>query len=584
MKGKVIVIAAASLLGFALLSPDSLGKIHRSYNGNQDHVSDFSWESITPTKELIWHECYEDLQCARLEVPLDYANPEWRKAAIAVTRKRALVSSRLPGYKGPILFNPGGPGGSGIDFLRRSGSLLSVVLGPHFDLVSFDPRGVRYSTPRASFFKTDAERVLFGEDGADHRVSNSSEGGISNAWAKWRLMAMLAKDRDDGYLVHINTPNTARDMLKIVEAYGEDKLQYWGFSYGTLLGATFATMFPDKVKRMVLDGVVYPEDYYSASWKASLLDTDKAFDAFFTGCAKAGLDRCALYSPVVDDIRRNVTRILEKIKRQPIPVKTEASYGVVDLLAVRSAIFFALYSPWALFQSLAEALAKLATGDAVPIFSMPTWRQSRQPGFECSCDGRKPQPPTLGEGTISILCNDGDKVPLDLSNAEDHFRDALKRSEFGDLFAGVRMYYTGWPNPSRSFEGPLEANTSHPILLVGNTADPVTPLDAAKKLSANFEGSVVLTQNSAGHCSLSTPSICTQLYINQYLSDGTLPKPGTVCETTGSDFPPREGQRMHVRQEQSPMHGDERAICANFALREALERLSSLYPVYIPSY
>lgn len=174
-----------------------------------------------------------------------------------------------------------------------------------------------------------------------------------------------------------------------------------------------------------------------AGWKTNLQDTDKTFDSFFTGCAEAGRERCALYSPQPDDIHRNLTRILEKIQRQPIPVKTESSYGLIDVQAIRTLIFVALYTPRALFSPLADALAKLAAGDPLPIFQLLT--AFSKPRFECSCDNPDNEFTPVEEGTVSILCNDGAKVSEKLSDAEDYFMDLSKRSEFADMWAGIRM-------------------------------------------------------------------------------------------------------------------------------------------------
>lgn len=574
----VASVTAAAFYLFPELRPFGFGE--QNLEAALDESSnEFCWDFVTPSKELIWHKCYPGLQCARLEVSLDYANPEGRKAVIALTRKPAMISSKLPFYKGPILLNPGGPGESGIQLLRKSGTLLSIILGPLFDLVSFDPRGIGHSTPRTSFFKTDAERALWNANSNLHLVNNSDE-GISRMWAASRLMGMLAGDRDDGYLEHINTPNTARDMLSIVKAYGEDQLQYWGFSYGTVLGATFATMFPDKVKRMVLDGVLDAEDYYSAVWRTNLLDTEKVFDAFFEGCADAGPDRCSLYSQKSDDIRQNVGSILDRMKHRALPAKTDTAYGLVDLWMVRFTIFRAFYNPRALFSPLASALSSLSTGDAGPMLDL---RNSLgKPPFECACnDPGSRKFDTVREGPVSIWCNDGEKVPEDLSDAENHLRYLLRFSQFADMWADIRTNCAGWPKPGPSFKGPFEANTSHPILLVGNTADPVTPLAAAKKASLGFKNSVVLTQDSVGHCSISAPSICTQLHISRYFNDGTLPEPGTVCSAIGSNFPPRHS-KVEVEVEQTPLYEDEGTPETDKAFLDAVGRLSELRLVHGP--
>jgi hypothetical protein len=159
------------------------------------------------------------------------------------------------------------------------------------------------------------------------------------------------------------------------------------------------------------------------------------------------------------------------------------------------------------------------------------------PPYRCPCDPSQGQFDNGRDALTAVACNDGDDVPGDLKSSQEYFELLTKASSWGELWAGIRMSCAGWPKfPKDHFQGPFEANTSHPILLIGNTADPVTPLWAAKKMSRGFNGSVVLTQNSAGHCSISAPSLCTQKYIRQYFVDGTLPDPGTVCEPIGKPF------------------------------------------------
>jgi pimeloyl-ACP methyl ester carboxylesterase len=156
------------------------------------------------------------------------------------------LAESSPEYRGPILFNPGGPGGSGVEFIREGGDVFSSILGPQFDIVGFDPRGTCHpcsiifswilsdpplftgigrSTPRAAFVKSAAEReILYASQ------LHVAEDDVASTWALATVLGKLAEDRDDGYLRHINTDHTARDMLRIVEAHGRTKIQYWGFS------------------------------------------------------------------------------------------------------------------------------------------------------------------------------------------------------------------------------------------------------------------------------------------------------------------------------------------------------------------
>ncbi|KAJ3512917.1 hypothetical protein NLJ89_g3241 [Agrocybe chaxingu] len=487
------------------------------------------------------------------DVPLNYSLPEGEQAAIALIRRRASVPESSESYRGPILFNPGGPGGSGVDMIDMAGDLFASILGPEFDIVGFDPRGVGRSTPRASFYKTDVERALWGTIGLG-TLSNNSDESVARIWAAGRLLGQLAAERDDGHLRHINTDQTARDMLRIVEAHGREKIQYWGFSYGSVLGASFAAMFPDKIERLVIDGVVDSENYYATLWSNNLLDTDKVLDHFFSGCAEAGPDACAFWAPTADDVRQNLTNLYDSIRAHPLPVKADFSYGILDYNFLRFVIFRVLYSPYDLFQTLAQGLANLAAGDGRVLLKLVT-----RPPFECSCNPAAHRYDVVGDGQVAILCNDGDDVPGDLQSSLEYFKFMANTSNWGDIWSTIRLSCVGWPKfPKDHFQGPFDSNTSHPILLVGNTADPVTPLAAAKKMSRFFNGSVVLTQDSPGHCSISTPSLCTYTYIHDYFVHGTLPKPGTVCDPIGGPFftPPLSdsaAQVPFVREEEKEL-------------------------------
>ncbi|KAF7331314.1 Abhydrolase-4 domain-containing protein [Mycena kentingensis (nom. inval.)] len=190
----------------------------------------FDWTSqLTPADKLEWVPCYANKTCARLNVPLDYTNADGAKAVIAMVRINATVGHDSPSYRGPVLLNPGGPGGSGVDLALGLGEDLQAVIGPEFDVIGFDPRGIARSTPRATFFTCSAERDTFLAAYAG-LTANASSDALARIWARGSLLGGLAGERDDGSLRFMNTQNTARDMLRIVQAHGRDKLQYWGFS------------------------------------------------------------------------------------------------------------------------------------------------------------------------------------------------------------------------------------------------------------------------------------------------------------------------------------------------------------------
>lgn len=209
-------------------------------------------------------------------MPLNYSSPDAGNATIALARIPSSLPTNSSEYRGPILVNPGGPGGSGVNFISSFGKNISAIVGPQFDIVGFDPRGTEFtmlhaavfaylliglgrSTPSVNFFKTDADRAIWEASGI--KILDPSPEGLGRLWAQVNVLGQMAEDSQGDVLRHFNTDQTARDMLRITEAYGRKKLQYWGISYvsslvrlfsiliwiiryGTALGATFAAMFP----------------------------------------------------------------------------------------------------------------------------------------------------------------------------------------------------------------------------------------------------------------------------------------------------------------------------------------------------
>ncbi|TEB34822.1 alpha/beta-hydrolase [Coprinellus micaceus] len=555
----MILTLALFILPVALAASLGTGTLTKRANSTGRNEP---WGRITPTDNLVWHPATPSPQ-----VPLDYSDPKGRKAAIALIRK---PPTNKENYRGPVFFNPGGPGGSGVDLIQSIGDALSIILGNGFDIVLFDPRGIARSTPRASHFDTDIERALFAaEAGSFPVVSNSTVSGIQRTWAQAQLLASLAASHDDGYLQHINTANTATG---IVEAYGEEKLQYWGFSYGSMLGSTFAAMYLDKVQGLVIDGVGDSNDYYSAAWLNNMVDSEKTLQLFFDHCAEGGPVKCPFYSPNPADIKRNLTALYERLQVEPVVVNANTLYGVIDYTLVCSLVFSSLYTPYDSFKPLADALAQLAAGNGTAVLSL---RPPQVP--KCSSDPHEHDWERVDEGFTT--------------------KKLLEVTEFADVWGQLHASCANWPKGKRLFRGPFIGNTSYPMPVIVNTAgacfaprslsvslahisalDPVTPLRYAEKIAKGFKDSVVLNIDAGGHCSLNAPSICALQYVRQYFQNGTLPEPDTVCEPTSKNpFLPPPADKGEVARRAIKCVGGEKA-----ELRSALTQLSKLQSRFSP--
>ena len=264
-----------------------------------DTAAAFDWTSITPTPDLQYHSCYGTFQCARLRVPLDWSKETTSNtsasfsssspgpyAAVAILTLPATVPVTDPAYAGPILINPGGPGGSGVQMALGMGAVMQGLVDipgvRHYDILGFDPRGVALTTPSGSCYESQFDRAV---DAMALRGMPTalSEQGLSMRFNTNQAVGELC---DENVFKYLSTASVARDMLEIVDRSHElvvkttggggtnstrkacgggsgekPRLQYMGFSYGTILGNTFASMFPGRVGRMLLDGVVDAEDY-----------------------------------------------------------------------------------------------------------------------------------------------------------------------------------------------------------------------------------------------------------------------------------------------------------------------------------
>jgi len=274
-------------------------------------------------------------------------------------------------------------------------------------------------------------------------------------------------------------------------ARGAEKLKYWGNSYGTLIGQTFASMYPSRVGRMVLDGVVDAQQYYFGPWMANLQDSDKILERFFSYCAEAGPDLCTYYSPGgADTIRAEYNQLLVDIFDHPVGVPSTATRGpdVITWSDVKSTVRLGMYMPIAFFPIISELLADIRRGNGSP---MADFKQSMH-GFEISCPSPEckiagPYTPECNaagsnnyDAAMAILCSDLDATFADTNKTGFQvYWHALQQqsSVLGDWWAHTRLGCVGWKTkPKWQFDVPFIANTSFPILFINPSLDPVTPL------------------------------------------------------------------------------------------------------------
>lgn len=335
---------------------------------------------------------------------------------------------------------------------------------------------------------------------------------------------------------YINTPFVARDMLEIIDALGEDKLQYWGISYGTILGQTFAGMFPDRVGRVLLDSTVRFDDYHTGQWITVTRDTERTLVNFFEECVNAGAELCPIANftgpdTTAEDLHVEYAKVLQELLEDPIflpdnivPGPWYQPGGIPVSLLLKYITMSMSYGP-VLLGVLALVVDVALRRDWVQAFDL----------VSSSLNMTSPEIPwNLGLNAFhGITCGDG---AFRADKPEDMYswtQAQAAAGTFADAFAPQVWACAQWKFTAKErYTGPWTAiNTSYPILFVNGNHDPITPLSGAYEASANFPGSRLVVQNGHGHGVRNHPSKCTNKVIADYFNDGTLPEVGKVCQT-----------------------------------------------------
>ena len=449
-----------------------------------------------------------NFECGTTEVPISYDEP--RGATLPLFLVRIVMAGQTDRI-GSLMINPGGPGGSGADAaIGLALTMPEEVLG-RFDLVGFDPRGVGLSTP-VECIPDETKEQMFA---AEPRPVGDAE--IDEAFALSRQIADGCAEEYGDALGTFNTVDTARDMDQLREALGDEQLTYLGYSYGTTLGSTYAELFPDRVRALVLDAAVDPDGDPVSDAEESAASLEAGFDAFAQNCLGL-IAGC----PLGADPRGAVEALLAQAEQTPIPSTELDPDGETRLATpgiVLTAVLAALYDT-ASWPQLAQALAAGQQGDSAGLFSLVDGYTGRLEDGSYS---------NLFDANLAINCADTD---TDAGVAEAEVRSlAAEWSATYPLFgagSAVGLYTCGvWeadrtPLPERDAEG------SAPILVVGNAGDPVTPLPGSVDMAEELDSGVLLTWQGAGHTAYPKTE-CVSAAVNAYLINLAPPLDGLTC-------------------------------------------------------
>ncbi|MBK1782895.1 alpha/beta fold hydrolase [Prauserella sp. ASG 168] len=468
--------------------------------------------------------------CAEYRVPIDHDNAALGTLDLALMRRAA----NKPDQKiGSLFLNPGGPGASGTTMAMSAEHYFEPAVLDRFDIIGFDPRGVGDSTPLRCFTTDeDAEEVQ------SRLVSvPTTRQQISDALSTYRDYGQFCERNAGPLLQHMSTRAVARDLDLLRQAVGDDTLNFAGFSYGTLLGATYANLYPDKVRTMVLDGNVDPSARTTDSLRHDRQRAEgfeHALNGFLTECGKAGKE-CAFGD---GEPRRKFDELLESIRAEPVDLPDGSP---VDLNAFVGGVGGALYSPTA-FRGLAQDLQELYSVVKPPPGTEPKTVRAGDldtllnPEDDPRHDGLTDSEYTSDDAFFAVNCADkrfshtlGDLPGI----AGSWERDAPlfgRYQAFADPAACPQ-----WKGGTDAYRGPWNAATENPVLVVGNYYDPATRYSFAQRMADELGYARLLSVDAFGHCSLGSASGVDRA-VSDYLVNLTVPPRGKVYQPDSRPF------------------------------------------------
>ena len=470
---------------------------------NGDDPPDDDPNGDGPSGEIAWTQS-GSLQEGRLTVPLDHDDPDGETIEIAVVRRPAEdPDERI----GSILVNPGGPGGSGIELAAFFGFLFPSEIRDHFDLVTWDPRGVGQSTQVRC---GDAEFM-------DRYVSADPIPATPEAEAEvadlMRQFAELCEQDSGDLLPHITTVASARDMDAIREALGEEQITYVGFSYGTFLGATYAELFPDRIRAVVLDGAYSRSVALGDKSAGQAIGFEGSVQAFLEWCQP---ERCGLAAG--GDPGSTLDRVMGAVAREPLPTDDRDGRELTHGLAW-TGVLAAMYTP-ELWGQLDRALTDAREGDGTGLLSLADYYNERLPDGEYS---------TLHYAFIAYNCMDS---PVPTSEEEEAIiaRVLEAAPRVGPVFVSAPSPCEFWPVPATGTSEPFSVpSDAPPILVIGTTGDPATPYEWSVQLVEELATAELLTVEGDGHTAFGSGNRCVDDIVTRYLVDIELPSAELEC-------------------------------------------------------
>lgn len=484
-------------------------------NDDSPSAASGDWTPPTPTGEsapdglgefydqtLSWQSC-DDAWCTTVKVPVDYAEPAGETTTLAV---KVIPAA---GEGGRVLFvNPGGPGGSAQDFAEQFAQLLGNDAQDVYDVVGVDPRGVGESSPL---------QCLDDQDFAAYIDSDPTPDDAAEAARYAELPTELgdACEQNSGALAaHVSTAEFARDLDVVRALMGQEKFDWFGASYGTYIGATYATLFPSKTGRMVLDGAIDPTlDAYESAM-AQTTGFERALESYAKWCVTQ--DDC----PLGDDWQvgiRKIDSLMGALDVRPLP-------AVGKRTLTEGTAFFGIALPLyneGSWDFLSQALELAFKGDGTGLLYSSDQYFERQSDGSYASNG--------GQVITAVNCLDATDRPDQSTLPAELPRFEQASSVFGRGLAWGATTCATWPFTSEEPAPTITGAGAAPILVLGTTRDPATPYESAVALSKQLESGVLVTRDGDGHTAYTSGNACIAKTVDDFLVKGTVPKTDPKC-------------------------------------------------------
>ncbi|MFJ6027828.1 alpha/beta hydrolase [Pseudarthrobacter sp. NPDC092424] len=456
------------------------------------------------SQEVVWEPCEEDFQCTQVTVPMDYGNPDGETIQIAALRAPSTGKK-----KGSLLVNPGGPGASGYDFVKDATlTHFSQPVRDAYDLVGFDPRGVKRSAPVKCM--TDAER-----DAARAKIYDlDTEAGLAAALADNKAIAAQCREQTGPSLAHIDTESSARDLDILRAVVNDAKLNYLGYSYGTFLGSTYASLFPDQVGRMVLDGALDPSISNEELTRGQARAFEKAIRSYVADCQRQ--DGCPLGGDVDSGVQL-IRDLINGIQQNPQKAKDGR---LVNATTFVSGLITPLYNDES-WPALTQAIEAALDGDVSLMLRLADI------GADRSSNGTYTSNSTFAFNAINCLDY---PMEADAGAMRAEQRRLMQDSPtLGYFFAYGGANCADWPYENVRTPAPVEYTGDSPIVVIGTTGDPATPVEWAASLRKQLGNAVLMTWKGEGHTAYGRSNTCIEDPVDNYLVNGKVPADNTVC-------------------------------------------------------